>query len=284
MENRPCSINGPERLPPTMPRPLCRRRTLSAMSPATAAGYSPLECLMLIPPIATTVFSFLNTPDYLCLRNTSRTMRIFVQSNARFFRNLVFVGRGGERWLDLLESNHRKAFDFETQPAAIREVLRQITEQRQRREFQVKKMEDRYVKMVLDSLSVLSGEWRDVTWRLWTDRSMQVERELDRFPLRLHDDDPPKIPSLYYPGMMARHFFQVVGSLPIGRNIGTIVLDGTGIDTPAVQLVMARFACTLRGLSVKNCRNVDIWIFADWLLDSLYRHIPLALRWLRVRS
>ena len=102
------------------PHPLRHRQPLSSCSPdervslGAGAGYSPLECLMLIPPIATAVFAFLNTPDCLCLRNTSRTMRRFVQSNSRFFRNLVFVGRGGERWLDLLESDHERAFDSET--------------------------------------------------------------------------------------------------------------------------------------------------------------------------
>lgn len=225
MENR---INALGRSPP---HPLRHRQTLSSCAPdervglRAGAGYSPLECLMLIPPIATAVLAFPNTPDYLCLRNTCRTMRRFVQSNSRFFRNLVFVGRGGERWLDLLQSNHERAFDFENQPAAIREVLRQIMEQRQRRQFQAKRMESRYIKLVLDSLFVLSGGWRDVAW---VDRSVQAEQGLDRFPLRLHEDGQPGIPNLYYPGLMARNFFQIVASLPIGRNVAIIVLDGTG--------------------------------------------------------
>ncbi|KAF8251417.1 hypothetical protein K440DRAFT_670083 [Wilcoxina mikolae CBS 423.85] len=252
-------------------------------------GYSPLECLMLIPPISTCVFSFLNTPDYLCVRSSSRTMRCFVENNRRFFRNLVFLKRGGcsEKLLDILESNADNAINAlndENQSLVVCSVVREILEAHEQLEWRKKELEGQMTDLLIRHMVTVSDEWRVPAVELWGHQSLKVKEQLTEFLKRpgLVKPEPFNVSDFYYPRLMGRHLSQIINNLPIGRNVTSIVLDGTGVDTEWIQLVMTRFASTLRGLSVRDCENIDGYIFPDWLLDCLYRHHPISLRWLRV--
>jgi hypothetical protein len=104
-----------------------------------------------------------------------------------------------------------------------------------------------------------------------------VEADLSRLPKIV-------VKKQHFPELMGRHLAQIVRNVPIGRNLASIVLDGTGVDTAWLQLVLVKFSSTLRGLSVRDCPNVDWVIFPDWLMASLFYHEPIALKWLRVSN
>jgi hypothetical protein len=86
----------------------------------------------------------------------------------------------------------------------------------------------------------------------------------------------------YYPELMGKHLAQIMKNLPIGKNLASIVLDGTGVDTEWMQHLLCAYSSTLRGVSTRFCPNIDAWVFADWLLDSIRRHHVVSLQWLRV--
>jgi hypothetical protein len=209
-------------------------------------------------------------------------MRCFVENNRRFFRNVVFLKRGGEKLLDMLESNADNAFNGENQSLVVSSVVHDILETREQREWRKKELEDQMINFLIQNMSTVSDEWRHLAVEAWHEQSLKVKEQVNEFSKRLVKPVRFDFSDYYHPRLMGRHLSQIINNLPIGRNVTSIVLDGTGVDTLWIQLVMTRFASTLRGLSVRNCENIDAYIFPDWLLDCLYRHYPISLRWLRV--
>ena len=245
-------------------------------------GYSPLESLLLLPPIATCVFSFLNTPDYLCVRNASRTMRCFVDNNRRFFKNMVFLKRGAERWLDILESDVDNIISEEHYNLTISETVLEISETHRLRELKEAQGKKRALERLVAVLSAQDDAWAEPAMEFWRSKHDEIQIEVKEIQELLGKHTPFRITDFYYPRLMGRHLSQIMRNLPVGRNLTSMILDGTGVDTEWIQYIMCRYASTLRGLSVRECPNIDVYVFADWILDSLYRHKPFSLKWLRV--
>jgi hypothetical protein len=246
--------------------------------PTFQAGFSPLETAILLPPVGAGVMSLLSTPDYLNVRSASRTLRGFVDGNPRFMRNLVFLRRGAEGWMDALESDVIDLTKGYWQQMARTEAYR-MTREHIQSERRKRELERDTIERILRSLWQSSnGHVRNYDLNdTWTNRLLAVEKDLSGFPEMVAKN-------VYFPGLMGRHLAQILLNVPIGRNLTSIILDGTGVDTEWLQLVLVRFSSTLRGLSVRHCPNIDWAIFPDWLMDSIFYHEPIALKWLRVSN
>ena len=231
---------------------------------------------MLLPPVATSVFGFLNTPDYLCLRNTSRTMRCFVESNPRFFRSLTLVRRGAEYLFETLEHYYENTDNFAYQ---LREMAAAMAEQMAREQMAGRRIEQNAIATIIDSVRCL-GECGPL--QRWLDEAQHIHAQLLEYEEKWPAVKRFRIQDFYCPQLMGRHLAQIINSVPVGRVVSSVVLDGTGVDTRWIQLILIRFRSTLRGLSVRDCKNINVHVFADWLGESLLHHHPIALKWLRV--
>jgi hypothetical protein len=246
---------------------------------AFEAGFSPMESAMLLPPVATGVLSFLNTPDYLNVRCASRTLRNFIDGNPRFFRNMVFLRTGADSWMDALESEevNINTEGHWRQLARIESYRMKVANlQKERR---MRELEKDTIERIISSVSQCSNGliWDYDLSSTWLVKLVAVEADLSRLPKIV-------VKKQHFPELMGRHLAQIVRNVPIGRNLASIILDGTGVDTAWLQLVLVKFSSTLRGLSVRDCPNVDWVIFPDWLMASLFYHEPIALKWLRVSN
>lgn len=253
------------------------RSPLRRLNPADSKP----ECLLLIPPISTCVFSFLNTPDNLCLRNTSKTMRCFVQNNPRFFRNLIFLRKGAGHWFDAIEKEYENNNNYRIQ---LQDMACDIAEKLGRQEWAIARMEKSTVGTIIEALEGLRDNGKHSPLEEWREQAKLIDARLTYYEKKWPVTKHFRISEFYCPKLMGRHFAQIINNMPIGRNVTSIVLDGTGVDTRWIQMIMMRFRSTLLGLSVRDCRNINTYVFADWLADSLFRHYPTPLKWLRVST
>lgn len=94
--------------------------------------------------------------------------------------------------------------------------------------------------------------------------------------------EKPKEKKLYIASLMSRHLLAMLGTIPIGRRLTTLVLDGSGVETEYMRFLLPQIEGTLRGLSVKRCPNLECFTWSEWLLEVLEETRPIALQWLHV--
>jgi hypothetical protein len=129
---------------------------------------------MVIPPVQSSVFCFLNTPDYFCVRNTSRTLRNFIDLNKRFFRNLVFLRRGGELWLDPLETELDNVLLFRIPEPGVQIQLEDFIHDCSKRLWSQKQRDEISLNLILQC------DWANAPEVLeyWEPRAKQLKNEL----------------------------------------------------------------------------------------------------------
>ncbi|TGZ84968.1 hypothetical protein EX30DRAFT_368089 [Ascodesmis nigricans] len=235
---------------------------------------SRLERAMILPPVAESIFAHCNTTDLLCIRNTSKTLRWFLNQNLRFFQNFVLLNKGAEFWEDELEKmndNLENTFLYTNVKGMLRNtvttVLNRVQEQRR-----IQQLADR--RMVRDIIQ--SIDWSDPGMRpYWKPEYGSIETLDWEVPV----EKPPK--SDYFPKLMGYHLMRTLRSLPRFRNLTSLIIDGTGVDTEHMNMILDQYP-RLRGISVRGCPNIDCSLWPDWILEQLHRHRPISLQWLRI--
>lgn len=230
-------------------------------------GHSPLELLFAHSPILTTLIETLTTPALLCLCCTSRTTRFYLHHQKRFFLNLFLVSdQEGERWTVLKgRKDALKVFDegfpWEVAVDDFAE-LRRVRITRNERKLLLAVFLHPFIKDSPRLNRLFIG----------TDIGTAQVQMLKR----------KRINPKYIPSFMSRHLYWTLQSIPVGRGLTTLVLDGTGVETEYTKSLLPQLECTLRGLSVKNCKNLECYMWSEWLLEATDKSRPLALQWLHV--
>lgn len=256
----PRTLRGP---PPTITN---TRSSDFTFPPSTSL----LESLFPHNPIISAVISYLTTPALLSLYCTCRTLRYYLHGQRRYFRSLLLVPDAeAERWE---EPPGKK-------PAVKRSAVAD------RFAFWTKKLRDFADKEVCwidpsERKKIVNGHlWglvkghpllpvflgvTEFDWVVWL--SMVKSRDQ----------------RMCFAGLMSRHLYAILTTIPVGRRLTTLVLDGTGVETDYMQYLLPQIEGTLRGLSVKGCPHIECYIWAQWLLEALQQTRPVALEWLSV--
>lgn len=235
------------------------------------AGSSPLEAIFPHNPILSCLIDILTTPALLSLYCTCRTLRYYLHGQRRYFRNLLLVPDAvAEQWVEL--------------KAGKGLVRRSETE-----DVGLGVMWSVMITNLIDKQTVLTPRERELTvkgylWDLLKDDPIlpaffhltELESVMFKTMLKLRN------PKTSFPRLMSRHLYALLQSLPAGRRLTTLVLDGTGVETEYMKFVLPQIEGTLRGLSVKRCPNLECYTWSEWLLEALEETRPIALQRLYV--
>lgn len=148
----------------------------------------------------------------------------------------------------------------------VRSLLNRVQEQRRHQLLADRDM----VKNILASMN-------------WDDPEIQQYWKLEYGNIIAHSQETPINKSGtgdFFPRMMGNHLLRTLRSLPL-RNLTSLIIDGTGVDTMHMNLILNQYP-KLRGISVRGCPNIECSLWADWLLEQMYRQRPISLQWLRV--
>lgn len=204
---------------------------------------------------------------------------------------MVLLNRGAEYWEDELEKMETMGENsfLETRVKEIlsETVARVVRSVRERRRKRLLKKG-----IVLKDGDELGDDDDDDEEGDWlTAYRMSMERMYGEHAGELHDDDDDddeegseeeKMRRDCFPRFMGRHLWATIMSLPIGRNLTSLIIDGTGVSTAYMEEILERFSGRLKGISVRNCPNIEISLWGNWILRQMYLHRPVALQWLRV--
>lgn len=257
-------IPRPRRGPPPgiwNPRP-----AYFAFPPSTSL----LESLFPHNPILSTVIGYLTTPALLALYCTCHTLRYYLRGQRRYFRNFLLIPDSeAEKWDEPQETKIAVKRSAVADPTLLWTMkLRDLVSKENRRIDPVERV--KIVKGYMwdfvkgDPVLPLVFKTSKVDWMVWL--TMRESRD----------------PRTCFAGLMSRHLYAILTTIPVGRRLTTLVLDGTGVETDYVQHLLPQLEGTLRGLSVKGCPNIECYIWAQWLLEALEQTRPVALEWLYV--
>lgn len=231
---------------------------------------SPLELLVPHNPILSAIVSFLTTPALLSLYNTCHTIRYYLHSQHRYFRNLFLVpDLEAEKWEESSEAKAAlKRSAVADRSALWRKKLRDLVAGEDRRIDPVERM-----KIVKGYMWNLVKGHPVLPWTFQTS-----EKDWVVWLMMMRDRDP----RMCFADLMSRHLYAILTTIPVGYMLTTLVLDGTGVETDYIQHLLPQLEGTLRGLSVKGCPNIECYIWGQWLLEALQENRPIALEWLYV--
>jgi hypothetical protein len=259
--------------------------------PSRGAGYSPLETALNLPPIADEIFTHLNTPSLLILRGVSRTLRSIITTNPRYFRNLAFLRPSGEvfqpglgkenalKWTD-------NDYNFKNRGQVLQILVDEIAQKQDTRVWDRLHDEIRGAEAILRFLQLRAAgrtKWGMQMAMPWIRMLNKLKKRRDLMKIEGFQRRVLRRESEYwYPHLMGRHLQQIVNSLPLGRWLQTLVIDGTGVSMHWVQGVLTKYGNTLKGLSMRGCRNMEPIVVVDWIFGMLRKGNPISLKWLRV--
>lgn len=224
-------------------------------------GDSPFESIFPYSPILSIILTHLQTPTLLALYYTSRTIQVYLHGHRRFFRNLALVGENGhEQW------STEKGFN-----CLVRQIQPRIANIMAESQQETEKMA-RFRKDI--------AEVKALRWFL-------VGTVCETFFGKLDNETPEPMnkenhPRTYYPKLMSRHLWRLLNRLPAGTCLTTLVVDGTGVETVHFKMVLEKMEASLRGVSAKNCRNLECYLWAEWISEAMHESRPIALQTLRV--
>jgi hypothetical protein len=224
-------------------------------------GGSPFESIFPYSPILSIILIHLQTPTLLALYYTSRTIQVYLHGHGRFFRNLALVGESGhEKW------STEKGFNCLVRQIQSR-LANIVAESQQETENMVRFRKD-------------IAELKALRWFLVGTECETFFGKLDNeTPEPTNKENPPRT---YYPKLMSRHLWNLLNRLPAGTYLTTLVVDGTGVETEYFKMVLEKMEASLRGVSAKNCRNLECYLWAEWISEAMYENRPIALQTLRV--
>jgi hypothetical protein len=250
--------------------------------PVYPVGESPIEKVMFIPPISDAILQNLSTIEHLSIRNSSRLLRQDITQNYGLFQSLVLV-RPGVVWGDDLQLSQSKQkpktqSDISIQEAEIDRRARAVIDDH----FLGDLYKQNFDKVGIDLIADMFARHGDLSSK-WLEKLIAINKNLAELTSKISCPSLVIPSSLYYPRLMGRHVYQMLNSLSLGRNVTTLILDGSGIDSKWIQFLLIRFQASLRWLSVRHCAKLELGVIVDWLLGGMYKHFPFQLRLLRVR-
>ncbi|KAI5796618.1 hypothetical protein EDC01DRAFT_629414 [Geopyxis carbonaria] len=240
----------------------------------TRPQQSQFEALLQHNPISASLLRHCATVDLICLRNTSRCVRACVDKNPRFFRHLVFVKRASANWGKLLRQLEAGDLDSFDRLAPLVESLRMSHLKRYDEETLAMSDERYSISCFLDCVGAI--EAKEVVER-YRKRMEELEKSVAQRPRKT----PPKKKEAYY-SITNQQLIRTLYSLPVGRNIASLVIDGTGVETVSMERLLNRLSGRLRVISAKNCPNIDCSLWGDWLCTCIYYTKPIALKTLQI--
>lgn len=229
-----------------------------------------LEALFPHNPILCSIIGCITTPALLSLYCTSRTTRYYLHGHRRFFRNLLLIpDHEAETWEEKGKNGSRKMSAVSNQSLVWTTKLQSIEDR------------NNYHITYEEKARIIKG-------RLWGflkgDNILQWTFQTSELDLGVFESVKVKEPKKSFPTLMSRHLSALLTTIPVGRRLTTLVLDGTGVETEHMRVTLCQIEGTLRGLSVKHCPNLECSTWSDWLLNALEEARPVALQWLYVCS
>lgn len=248
------SLEGPPRLDSGLLRAALLRN--SSKQPHHSPSFSPLE-LVLQSTTAPFVLSALTTLSLLRLRATSKTIR-HVLNTYRWVWAYLFFGP-------------RPVFSA---PAVTpQSVVADVLTKRYRKRLAK-------LQIVVAGARLFAKEIREDqdAFLLWDRVSVEVWKEMRWLEAKVRDVEEERV----WPRLTGRGLWELLKGVEVGRYVTTLVLDGSGVDTLWMELLLGALNGRLQGVSVRGCPNIDCSLWGDWILGCLEKCIPISLRWLRV--
>ena len=219
-------------------------------------GLSPLE-LVLQSTTAPFVLSALTTPSLLRLRATSKTIRLVLNAYRWVWTHILFGPRPA----------------FSAPAVTPQSVVADLLKKRYRERLAKLQIVVAGARLFLKEI----GKDQDA-FLLWDRISVEVWKEMRWLESKVRDGEEERV----WPRLMGRGVWELLRGVEVGRYITTLVLDGSSVDTPWMELLLGALNGRLQGVSVRGCPNIDCSLWGDWMLGCLEKCIPISLRWLRV--
>ncbi|CUS12529.1 unnamed protein product [Tuber aestivum] len=220
------------------------------------AGEAPFELLFRHNPILYSLLPLLPTPSIVSMFFVSKSTRSLLADMTPFFRNLAFVPESNPvKWV------HNSAVQHAPKdvPNPLQRAFVDFQERRERERINVKEAEEmigRYLSDTLDGTSLM--------------------------PQQIYIEKYESAKYHFYRRLRGRHLCRMIETFPVGRRLTTLIIDGSGVDTDSLKLILSKVEGTLRGVSAKWCRHIECYMWSEWILEAMYRSSPFALQWLNI--